>query len=32
MNAVSLASPFPKLSEDFGKRAMNGDIVLGFPL
>ncbi len=32
MNAVSLASPFPKLSDDFGKRAMNGDIVLGFPL
>jgi TonB family protein len=32
IEAVRSASPFPKLQEDFGKRAQNGDIVLGFPL
>jgi colicin import membrane protein len=32
LEAVKSASPFPKLSEEFGKRAVNGDIVLGFPL
>jgi TolA protein len=32
MEAVRSASPFPKISDEFGKRAKNGDIVLGFPL
>lgn len=32
IEAVRSASPFPRISEEFGKRAKNGDIVLGFPL
>jgi TonB family protein len=32
LDAVNSASPFPQLSEDFGKRALNGEILLGFPL
>jgi len=32
IEAVKAASPFPPLKEDFGKRALNGDILLGFPL
>ncbi len=32
IQAVERSAPFPKLSEEFGKRAENGDIVLGFPL
>ncbi len=32
IDAVKEASPFPKLNEDFGKRGLNGDILLGFPL
>lgn len=32
IEAVQAASPFPKLTEEYGRRAMNGDIVLGFPL
>lgn len=32
VEAVKAAAPFPALKEEFGKRAMNGDILLGFPL
>lgn len=32
LDAVNSASPFPELSEEFGKRALNGEILLGFPL
>lgn len=32
LEAVRSASPFPKLKDEYGKRATNGDIVLGFPL
>jgi colicin import membrane protein len=32
IEAIKSASPFPRLSEEFGKRGQNGDIVLGFPL
>ena len=32
IDAVKSTSPFPKLSEEFGKRGLNGDILLGFPL
>ena len=32
VEAVKSAAPFPALKEEFGKRAMNGDILLGFPL
>lgn len=32
LEAVRSASPFPKLKEEYGRRALNGDIVLGFPL
>jgi TonB family protein len=32
LDAVNAASPFPQLSEEFGRRALNGDILLGFPL
>ena len=32
VEAVKTASPFPALSEEFGKKALNGDILLGFPL
>ena len=32
VEAVKASSPFPKLSEEFGKRGQNGDIALGFPL
>jgi colicin import membrane protein len=32
IDAVKAAAPFPALKEDFGSRAINGDILLGFPL
>ena len=32
IEAVKSTSPFPKLSEEYLKRALNGDILLGFPL
>lgn len=32
MAAVKKASPFPQLAEEFKKRGISGDIVLGFPL
>ena len=32
VDAVRAAAPFPELKEEFGKRAQNGDILLGFPL
>ncbi|MBC7712685.1 MAG: energy transducer TonB [Rhizobacter sp.] len=32
VDAVKAASPFPALKEEFGKRVLNGDILLGFPL
>ncbi len=32
VEAVKSAAPFPALKDEFGKRAMNGDILLGFPL
>jgi TolA protein len=32
VDAVKSAAPFPALKEEFGKRATNGDILLGFPL
>lgn len=32
IEAIRAASPFPALSEEFGKRGLNGDIALGFPL
>jgi colicin import membrane protein len=32
VDAVKSAAPFPALKDEFGKRALNGDILLGFPL
>jgi TonB family protein len=32
IDAVKSASPFPELSAEFGKRAIDGEILLGFPL
>lgn len=32
IEAVKSTSPFPKLADEFGKRGLNGDILLGFPL
>lgn len=32
IDAVKAAAPFPALKDEFGKRATNGDILLGFPL
>lgn len=32
VDAVKAASPFPELKDEFGQRAQNGDILLGFPL
>lgn len=32
LDAVNSASPFPQLAENFSKRALNGEILLGFPL
>lgn len=32
VDAVKAAAPFPALKEELGKRAQNGDILLGFPL
>ncbi|MBC7430284.1 MAG: TonB family protein [Bacteriovorax sp.] len=32
VDAVRTAAPFPALREEVGKRALKGDIVLGFPL
>ncbi len=32
VDAVKASSPFPRLTEEFAKRALNGDIGLGFPL
>ncbi|MDD4973430.1 MAG: TonB family protein [Bacteriovorax sp.] len=32
VEAVRASSPFPRLSEEFVKRGLNGDIALGFPL
>jgi len=32
VDAIKAASPFPSLKEDFGQRALNGDLLLGFPL
>lgn len=32
VDAVKAAAPFPELKDEFGKRAQNGDILLGFPL
>jgi colicin import membrane protein len=32
VDAVKSSSPFPRLTEEFGKRGQNGDILLGFPL
>lgn len=32
VDAVKAAAPFPALKDEFGKRALNGDILLGFPL
>ena len=32
VDAVKAAAPFPALKEEFGKRAQNGDLLLGFPL
>lgn len=32
VEAVKSAAPFPALKEEFGRRAVNGDILLGFPL
>lgn len=32
LDAVNSASPFPELSEEFSRHALNGEIVLGFPL
>lgn len=32
VEAIRAAAPFPALKEEFGKRAQNGDILLGFPL
>lgn len=32
VEAVKAAAPFPALKDEFGKRAQNGDILLGFPL
>ncbi len=32
VEAVKATSPFPRLSEEFAKRGLSGDILLGFPL
>jgi TonB family protein len=32
VEAVKAAAPFPAIKEEFGKRALSGDILLGFPL
>lgn len=32
VDAVKAAAPYPALKEELGKRAQNGDILLGFPL
>ena len=32
IEAIRSASPFPRLSEEFGKSGQNGGIALGFPL
>ena len=32
IEAIKASSPFPRLTEEFGKRGLNGDIALGFPL
>lgn len=32
ISAVKSASPFPELKQEYGQRAQNGDILLGFPL
>ncbi len=32
IDAINSASPMPRLSEEFAKRGLNGDIALGFPL
>lgn len=32
IEAIKTAAPFPALTEEFGKKASNGDILLGFPL
>ncbi len=32
LEAVRSSSPFPELTSEFGKRALNGEILLGFPL
>jgi colicin import membrane protein len=32
IEAIQSASPFPAVAEDIGKKVLNGDIVLGFPL
>lgn len=32
IEAVKAAAPFPELKEEFSRKAINGDILLGFPL
>ncbi len=32
IEAVKSAAPFPALKEEYGRRALDGDLVLGFPL
>ncbi len=32
IESIKSASPFPALTEDFGRKVQDGDIVLGFPL
>lgn len=32
IEAIQSAAPFPTVAEDIGKKVLNGDIVLGFPL
>jgi colicin import membrane protein len=32
IEAIKMAAPFPALKEEYGTRAQNGDILLGFPL
>ncbi|NOT78738.1 MAG: TonB family protein [Bacteriovoracaceae bacterium] len=32
IEAIKAAAPFPVLKEEFGRRALNGDLLLGFPL
>lgn len=32
IEAIKASAPFPKLSEEFAKRGLRGDIALGFPL